>query len=185
MNKKKLAGLLLAGTLLVGATAGSFAYFTDKAEVTTKVGIVLGDIDVEVTDADWVIATHGNAKMDEVGYTVDVRPGEVFTRDILVENFGSLDSTITIDLVEGLGETKVGEKEDGTPVTFDEVFTLQAEGLGDHTVDVNGDPINVELTLTVNPDLGNDFENAEFDLAYILGEDTPFITITGEQAHKE
>ncbi|MGL5243978.1 MAG: SipW-dependent-type signal peptide-containing protein [Sarcina sp.] len=184
MNKKKLAGLLLASTLLVGATAGSFAYFTDQKTVTTKVGIVLGNIEVEVTDADWVVTTQGNAKMDDVGYTVDVRPGEVFTRNILVENFGSLNSTITIGLVDGLAETEIGQKEDGNVITFADVFDLQVEGLGDHNVLVNGDAIDVTLTLTVKPDLGNEFENVEFDLAYILGEDAPFITISAEQAHK-
>lgn len=39
--KKKLLGMLLAGTLMVGAV-GSYAWFSDKAEVNSGIKLTMG-----------------------------------------------------------------------------------------------------------------------------------------------
>ncbi len=47
--KKKLLGMLLAGTLMVGAV-GSYAWFSDKAEVNSGIKLTMGTLDVEVKE---------------------------------------------------------------------------------------------------------------------------------------
>ncbi|MDV5105621.1 SipW-dependent-type signal peptide-containing protein [Clostridium perfringens] len=48
--KKKLLGMLLAGTLMVGAV-GSYAWFSDRATVNGDIKLTMGTLDVKIIDA--------------------------------------------------------------------------------------------------------------------------------------
>lgn len=47
--EEKLLGMLLAGTLMVGAV-GSYAWFSDKAEVDSGIKLTMGTLDVDVKE---------------------------------------------------------------------------------------------------------------------------------------
>lgn len=49
--KKKLLGMLLAGTLMVGAV-GSYAWFSDRATVNGDIKLTMGTLDVKIIDAE-------------------------------------------------------------------------------------------------------------------------------------
>ena len=54
--KKKLLGMLLAGTLMVGAV-GSYAWFSDRATVNGDIKLTMGTLDVKVdfNEREWSV----------------------------------------------------------------------------------------------------------------------------------
>lgn len=194
MKSKKLMGLLLAGTIMVGATAyGSYAYFTDSVATKANLTISMGNLDIALdelpADEQWWVK-EGSETDEEVGgwnpnnYFSNVRPGDVFTRTIPVVNEGSLTAKCSIALAEGINEVALGN----TGLTFGDVFEIVATGTGDVEI-AKGETANVSLELKVKEDLGNDL-NAnngstklyKFNLNQLLKE-TGFVTVEATQTN--
>lgn len=136
--KKKVIGMLLAGTLMVGAI-GSYAWFTDQAKVDSNIKLTMGTLDVEVkehTDG-WVVMdeTSEIINKDATKHFKNVRPGDVFQREFYINNTGTLKQNVTVKLNPDIAK-KIVATVDGQAVTFDELFNL--------TFDLEATPLSAE-----------------------------------------
>ncbi|MDZ5254304.1 TasA family protein [Clostridium sp. LIBA-8841] len=120
--KKKVIGMLLAGTLMVGAV-GSYAWFTDQAKVNGDIKLTMGTLDVKVIDSErgWTVEdeTSEILNKDNRNSFKNVRPGDTFARDFLVQNVGTLKQNVTVEINPELLNL---ELKDG--ITFDDVFNV-------------------------------------------------------------
>lgn len=120
--KKKVIGMLLAGTLMVGAV-GSYAWFTDQAKVNGDIKLTMGTLDVKVIDSErgWTVEDETSEILNKDNRTAfkNVRPGDTFARDFLVQNVGTLKQNVTVKINPDLLKL---ELKDG--ITFDDVFNL-------------------------------------------------------------
>lgn len=105
MNKKIIA-LLLGAALTTGIGGfGTYAYFTDRAELSDKVNITMGTLDTEVKWADnssWIPYSDATEVVDNgqgLSYT-NVKPGDLFYRDFVITNAGTLKADTIIQLKE-------------------------------------------------------------------------------------
>lgn len=191
MKSKKLMGLLLAGSILVGATgAGSYAYFTDAVKTDANLTIAMGNLDIEIEEAaadeQWWVRGETESWDEDFAPTdsyANVRPGDTFERTVKVINAGSLKAKLDVAIADMAGiEVAPG-------VTFGQVFDFTSSASGEVVLE-KGEELDVQLVLTVKTDLGNDLNanNGSEDLHEInideLLADTQFITITANQVNK-
>ena len=136
--KKKLLGMLLAGTLMVGAV-GSYAWFSDKAEVNSGIKLTMGTLDVEVKEHSdgWEIVdeTSEIINKNSTKHFKNVRPGDSFQREFYINNTGTLKQNVTVKLNPDIAKKVVATIE-GQAVTFDELFNL--------TIDLEATPLSEE-----------------------------------------
>lgn len=120
--KKKVIGMLLAGTLMVGAV-GSYAWFTDRATVNGDIKLTMGTLDVKVeyNEREWTVVDPESEILDKAPGRdfVNVRPGDSFKRELIVSNNGTLQQDVTVRINPDLlnHEIKPG-------VTIDDMFNL-------------------------------------------------------------
>lgn len=136
--KKKLLGVLLAGTLIVGAV-GSYAWFSDNSEVNSDIKLTMGTLDVKVTeDGDgWKIVdkTSEIINKDATKHFKNVRPGDSFQRNFYISNTGTLKQNVTVKLNPEIAN-KVVAKYNGKKIKFNELFNL--------TFDLDESPLSEE-----------------------------------------
>lgn len=176
--KKKVIGMLLAGTLMVGAV-GSYAWFTDQAKVNGDIKLTMGTLDVKVIDSErgWTVEDETSEILNKDNRTAfkNVRPGDTFARDFLIQNVGTLKQNVTVKINPDLLNL---ELKDG--ITFDQVFNvsfstglspLALENEGEVTFELDSVETSVEneiggytdskkvvVNLEVDPEaMGNEF----------------------------
>ena len=145
--KKKLLGMLLAGTLMVGAV-GSYAWFSDRATVNGDIKLTMGTLDVKIIDAErgWKVGddTEIVNKENKKSFK-NVRPGDTFEREFLVQNVGTLKQRVTVKLNPALLNL---ELKDG--ITFDDVFNLSFSTEAAPLTLENEGTANFELDSSIN-----------------------------------
>lgn len=201
MKNKKIMGLLLAGSIFVGAAAyGSNAWFTDTETTDANINITMGNLDIALDelpeDEQWWVKA-GTETDEENGdydfengtdYFSNVRPGDLFTRTIPVVNEGTLRAKVNVALAENISTTVVGQDTEGNDLLFDQVFELVTTGTGVTSIE-RGETIDVNLELKVKEDLGN-IANAsngsEAIVSFNLNDalNTEFVVVTANQANK-
>ena len=161
--KKKLLGMLLAGTLMVGAV-GSYAWFSDKAEVDSGIKLTMGTLDVDVKEI-----SDGLNIVDETSEIINkkstkhfknVRPGDSFQREFVIANSGTLKQKVSVKLNPEVARkvvTTIGDQ----AVLFDDLFNLKFE-LGE-----------LELPMKINE---NETFEFELDSLYTEAEDSDKVT---------
>ncbi|ELC8443858.1 hypothetical protein QYB59_002938 [Clostridium perfringens] len=175
--KKKVLGMLLAGTLMVGAV-GSYAWFTDKATVNGDIKLTMGTLDVKVIDAErgWTVGDETSEILNKDNRTAfkNVRPGDTFEREFIVQNVGTLEQNVTVKLNPALldYEVKPGIKlDDVLNLTFETELSPLAEGQNEVTFKLDSVETSVEneiggytdskkvvVNLEVDPEaMGNEF----------------------------
>ena len=161
--KKKLLGMLLAGTLMVGAV-GSYAWFSDKAEVDSGIKLTMGTLDVDVKEIsdgwDIVDETSEIINKKSTKHFKNVRPGDSFQREFVIANSGTLKQTVSVKLNPEIARKVVATIGDQA-VLFDDLFNLKFE-LGE-----------LELPMKSNADGTFEFE---LDSLYTEAEDSDKIT---------
>lgn len=165
MNKKIIA-LLLGAALTTGIGGfGTYAYFTDRAELSNKVNITMGELKSEVnwTDGAWVpYLDSTEVKAVDNGQTLsyeNVKPGDVFYRDFTITNAGTLEADTIIQLKKSMDEniklSLVVFNEDGSMIT-----RLSGENLRH---DINavqpGVTYKARIEMEVNKEMGVDWMN--------------------------
>ncbi|EGS5728299.1 TasA family protein [Clostridium perfringens] len=207
--KKKLLGMLLAGTLMVGAV-GSYAWFTDRDTVNGDIKLTMGTLDVKVdfNEREWSVVDPESEILDkEPGRKfVNVRPGDSFKRELLISNNGTLEQNVTIKINEDLlnyqikpgvtiddmfnltfttGESpySLGKTEDS--FKLDSVETAVENSIGGYT-----SSRKVTLNLEVDPKTGNELnaEGTEYknvvnlnNIKDAMGNKIPLIVIDAQQ----
>ncbi|HHD2744574.1 TPA: TasA family protein [Clostridium perfringens] len=145
--KKKLLGMLLAGTLMVGAV-GSYAWFSDRATVNGDIKLTMGTLDVKIIDAErgWKVGddTEIVNKENKKSFK-NVRSGDTFEREFLVQNVGTLKQRVTVKLNPALLNL---ELKDG--ITFDDVFNLSFSTEASPLTLENEGTANFELDSSIN-----------------------------------
>ena len=161
--KKKLLGMLLAGTLMVGAV-GSYAWFSDKAEVDSGIKLTMGTLDVDVKEIsdgwDIVDETSEIINKNSTKHFKNVRPGDSFQREFVIANSGTLKQKVSVKLNPEVARkvvTTIGDQ----AVLFDDLFNLKFE-LGE-----------LELPMKSNADGTFEFE---LDSLYTEAEDSDKVT---------
>lgn len=175
--KKKVIGMLLAGTLMVGAV-GSYAWFTDQAKVNGDIKLTMGTLDVKVIDSErgWTVEDETSEILNKDNRTAfkNVRPGDTFEREFLVQNVGTLEQNVTVKLNPALldYEVKPGIKlDDVLNLTFKTELSPLAEGQNEVTFKLDSvetaveneiggytDAKKVIVNLEVDPEaMGNEF----------------------------
>lgn len=106
MNKKLIALLVAAGIMTGVGGFGTYAYFTDAAKVDDEVNITMGDVNVEAwwsTDSrdttKWTATSSATEVANKTSDTLtfeNAKPGDTFERTILVANYGSLKSDVSV-----------------------------------------------------------------------------------------
>ena len=161
--KKKLLGMLLAGTLMVGAV-GSYAWFSDKAEVDSGIKLTMGTLDVDVKEIsdgwDIVDETSEIINKKSTKHFKNVRPGDSFQREFVIANSGTLKQKVSAKLNPEIARKVVATIGDQA-VLFDDLFNLKFE-LGE-----------LELPMKSNADGTFEFE---LDSLYTEAEDSDKIT---------
>lgn len=161
--KKKLLGTLLAGTLMVGAV-GSYAWFSDKAEVDSGIKLTMGTLDVDVKEIsdgwDIVDETSEIINKKSTKHFKNVRPGDSFQREFVIANSGTLKQKVSVKLNPEIARKVVATIGDQA-VLFDDLFNLKFE-LGE-----------LELPMKSNADGTFEFE---LDSLYTEAEDSDKIT---------
>lgn len=125
--KKKLLGMLLAGTLMVGAV-GSYAWFSDKAEVDSGIKLTMGTLDVDVKEISdgWNIVDETSEIINKKStkHFKNVRPGDSFQREFVIANSGTLKQKVSVKLNPEVARkvvTTIGDQ----AVLFDDLFNLK------------------------------------------------------------
>ncbi|WP_416187941.1 TasA family protein [Clostridium perfringens] len=161
--KKKLLGMLLAGTLMVGAV-GSYAWFSDKAEVDSGIKLTMGTLDVDVKEISdgWEIVDETSEIINKKStkHFKNVRPGDSFQREFVIANSGTLKQKVSVKLNPEVARkvvTTIGDQ----AVLFDDLFNLKFE-LGE-----------LELPMKINE---NETFEFELDSLYTEAEDSDKIT---------
>ncbi|EOU2021160.1 hypothetical protein C4D31_12520 [Clostridium perfringens] len=161
--KKKLLGMLLAGTLMVGAV-GSYAWFSDKAEVDSGIKLTMGTLDVDVKEIsdgwDIVDETSEIINKKSTKHFKNVRPGDSFQREFVIANSGTLKQKVSVKLNPEIARkvvTTIGDQ----AVLFDDLFNLKFE-LGE-----------LELPMKINE---NETFEFELDSLYTEAEDSDKVT---------
>lgn len=161
--KKKLLGMLLAGTLMVGAV-GSYAWFSDKAEVDSGIKLTMGTLDVDVKEIsdgwDIVDETSEIINKKSTKHFKNVRPGDSFQREFVIANSGTLKQKVSVKLNPEIARKVVATIVDQA-VLFDDLFNLKFE-LGE-----------LELPMKSNADGTFEFE---LDSLYTEAEDSDKVT---------
>lgn len=161
--KKKLLGMLLAGTLMVGAV-GSYAWFSDKAEVDSGIKLTMGTLDVDVKEIsdgwDIVDETSEIINKKSTKHFKNVRPGDSFQREFVIANSGTLKQKVSVKLNPEIARKVVATIGDQA-VLFDDLFNLKFE-LGE-----------LELPMKINE---NETFEFELDSLYTEAEDSDKIT---------
>lgn len=120
--KKKLLGMLLAGSLMVGAV-GSYAWFTDRASVNGDIRLTMGTLDVKVDadDKEWTVVDPESEILDKTPGKkfVNVRPGDSFKRELVVSNNGTLEQIVKVKINPDLLNHEIAPG-----VTVDDAFNL-------------------------------------------------------------
>lgn len=166
--KKKLLGMLLAGTLMVGAV-GSYAWFSDKAEVDSGIKLTMGTLDVDVKEIsdgwDIVDETSEIINKKSTKHFKNVRPGDSFQREFVIANSGTLKQKVSVKLNPEIARKVVATIGDQA-VLFDDLFNLKFE-LGE-----------LELPMKSNADGTFEFEldSLYLDSLYTEAEDSDKIT---------
>lgn len=158
MKKKKIAGLALAATLLVGGTfAGTKALFTDKVDPVGELSISTGDVDIEVLgNPEWKLERNGEegrviSPGGEITKFDNLKRGDILTKTVEIYNNGTLkalvelkeNKEITSKLPEGIeytaklnGEQITDEKEIELGAAANKKatieFTIEVTGGGQH-----------------------------------------------------
>lgn len=161
--KKKLLGMLLAGTLMVGAV-GSYAWFSDRAEVDSGIKLTMGTLDVDVkehTDG-WQIVDETSEIINKnaTKHFKNVRPGDSFQREFVISNSGTLKQKVSVKLNPEIARKVVATIGDQA-VLFDDLFNLKFE--------------LAELELPMKSNADGTFE-FELDSLYTEAEDSYKIT---------
>ncbi|SQI03146.1 TasA family protein [Clostridium perfringens] len=161
--KKKLLGMLLAGTLMVGAV-GSYAWFSDKAEVDSGIKLTMGTLDVDVKEISdgWNIVDETSEIINKKStkHFKNVRPGDSFQREFVIANSGTLKQKVSVKLNPEVARkvvTTIGDQ----AVLFDDLFNLKFE--------------LAELELPMKSNADGTFE-FELDSLYTEAEDSDKIT---------
>ena len=161
--KKKLLGMLLAGTLMVGAV-GSYAWFSDKAEVNSGIKLTMGTLDVDVKEISdgWEIVDETSEIINKKStkHFKNVRPGDSFQREFVIANSGTLKQKVSVKLNPEVARkvvTTIGDQ----AVLFDDLFNLKFE-LGE-----------LELPMKINE---NETFEFELDSLYTEAEDSDKVT---------
>ncbi|EIF2807713.1 TasA family protein [Clostridium perfringens] len=161
--KKKLLGMLLAGTLMVGAV-GSYAWFSDKAEVDSGIKLTMGTLDVDVKEISdgWNIVDETSEIINKKStkHFKNVRPGDSFQREFVIANSGTLKQKVSVKLNPEVARkvvTTIGDQ----AVLFDDLFNLKFE-LGE-----------LELPMKINE---NETFEFELDSLYTEAEDSDKVT---------
>ncbi|EGT3612774.1 hypothetical protein E5N06_05345 [Clostridium perfringens] len=161
--KKKLLGMLLAGTLMVGAV-GSYAWFSDKAEVDSGIKLTMGTLDVDVKEIsdgwDIVDETSEIINKKSTKHFKNVRPGDSFQREFVIANSGTLKQKVSVKLNPEIARKVVATIGDQA-VLFDDLFNLKFE--------------LAELELPMKSNADGTFE-FELDSLYTEAEDSDKIT---------
>ncbi|EPB8157463.1 TasA family protein [Clostridium perfringens] len=161
--KKKLLGMLLAGILMVGAV-GSYAWFSDKAEVDSGIKLTMGTLDVDVKEISdgWEIVDETSEIINKKStkHFKNVRPGDSFQREFVIANSGTLKQKVSVKLNPEVARkvvTTIGDQ----AVLFDDLFNLKFE-LGE-----------LELPMKINE---NETFEFELDSLYTEAEDSDKVT---------
>ncbi len=161
--KKKLLGMLLAGTLMVGAV-GSYAWFSDKAEVDSGIKLTMGTLDVDVKEISdgWNIVDETSEIINKKStkHFKNVRPGDSFQREFVIANSGTLKQKVSVKLNPEIARKVVATIGDQA-VLFDDLFNLKFE-LGE-----------LELPMKINE---NETFEFELDSLYTEAEDSDKVT---------
>ncbi len=161
--KKKLLGMLLAGTLMVGAV-GSYAWFSDKAEVDSGIKLTMGTLDVDVKEISdgWNIVDETSEIINKKStkHFKNVRPGDSFQREFVIANSGTLKQKVSVKLNPEVARKVVTTISDQA-VLFDDLFNLKFE-LGE-----------LELPMKINE---NETFEFELDSLYTEAEDSDKVT---------
>lgn len=161
--KKKVVGMLLAGTLMVGAV-GSYAWFSDKAEVDSGIKLTMGTLDVDVKEISdgWNIVDETSEIINKKStkHFKNVRPGDSFQREFVIANSGTLKQKVSVKLNPEVARkvvTTIGDQ----AVLFDDLFNLKFE-LGE-----------LQLPMKINENEAFEFE---LDSLYTEAEDSDKVT---------
>ncbi|PWW84142.1 hypothetical protein CYK87_09690 [Clostridium perfringens] len=155
--------MLLAGTLMVGAV-GSYAWFSDKAEVDSGIKLTMGTLDVDVKEISdgWNIVDETSEIINKKStkHFKNVRPGDSFQREFVIANSGTLKQKVSVKLNPEVARkvvTTIGDQ----AVLFDDLFNLKFE-LGE-----------LELPMKINE---NETFEFELDSLYTEAEDSDKVT---------
>ena len=186
--KKKLLGMLLAGTLMVGAV-GSYAWFSDKAEVDSGIKLTMGTLDVDVKEISdgWNIVDETSEIINKKStkHFKNVRPGDSFQREFVIANSSSPNSNF-FNLKFELGELELPMK-----INENETFEFELDSL--YTEAEDSDKVtsaaDLKVTLEVDKDAmdnrfnhdGNKFVEI-FD--FLKDKSVPLVLVEAEQVNK-
>lgn len=100
MKKNKTIAYALAATLLVGGTfVGTKALFSDKEQAYNDLVITMGNLNVDVTEGEWVNLNDKNTEATNTGSKdvfTNVKPGDRFEKKFVIKNNGTLNQKLTI-----------------------------------------------------------------------------------------
>lgn len=171
MNKKIIA-LGLAAALVTGVGSfGTYAYFTETEKVDNNVNITMGTLDVNAYWANdgissWkATSTATETSALDAGKTLsfqNAKPGDTFEREIIVANYGSLNSDTTVQL-NADRSNDFDIKMDLVNSQFDNAFVEEGTGRICSRAMQNGEWMRIKITVTIPNDMGNDWQNKLFN----------------------
>ncbi|GKU27203.1 hypothetical protein CFOLD11_40300 [Clostridium folliculivorans] len=184
MNKKSIGAVLLSAALFVAGTGATFAYFTNKTQ-TDVVSFTTGNVKVQFLSAqetNWrYVDGANNNKNSEIDLTnkanaTKVAPGDKITKTFTLQNNGSLDAKVRMQLKDMTANSDKVE-DHGFWIFHDydcvKAYTVGADGKVDAvkvnleydadgknikyiTLDAKHDEtVQVEMTVTLDPTMGN------------------------------
>lgn len=199
MNKKKIATLLLVGTLVVsGGVLGTKAWFTSKADATSNLRVTMGTLKLEnVGDDIWTVENKENIDTDMVteidnpnennDYT-NVRPGDKFVKTVTLKNVGSLRSYVTLSTRHSVlpdelrGMLSLDIYKNGEYMIFDDPITMEPKEEVEFRIEssLDGPWMGNEVQ---GPDENNNAGKYHQILVDFLDSDVDIIEIEGTQVN--
>lgn len=173
---------LLLGTLLIISVAayGTRAYFSDSRTQQANIELVLGDVEISTDKTkEWEYTPLetgfnldaseaknkrlGKSKQDANVVYTNVRPGDSFTREYVIENTGSLDVKVGLDYSGQFSQSPLPNKLEGAEINIPNIeventpFLISISGLQTNfTLEPKGTEKYI-VTITVDEEANNDF----------------------------
>lgn len=195
MNKKKIASVVIALSLVAGAGAyGTRAYFTDRAETSSQIITTIGSLKVTTDDgtSTWTYVPEDGAENDQITNTLgstlnslNTRPGDKFAKTVTATNSGTLTQNIKITtdakITAPWGFTIDLEKDSSGNVILPEDATYDAATNTFKNVKP-GQTIKFNMVLTLSGSgTGNTFNTNDENVDFALNLNQKFITVEATQ----
>ena len=147
MKKKNILLMILPSTILIlGITISCAAWFTTKTKATSNIILNTGTLDIKLENNRWILQNKETSEVtnkDSNNNFNNVKPGDVFVKNVNLRNTGSLRQRLNFSINRDL------------PNNLNNILKVEIKDLHETTLPPNGTK-DIQIKLTLKKDATKD-----------------------------